>query len=208
MRGIFYSPERQGWFVLTDHTEREASPDEINAQIEHILDYLRNIAATIAVTNTLPKTAQVAHQLMTRFGLPMTEKELTSLIYLCDWRHCLTHDKQITTIRWTREMGAIPVIGDASPELWASLLSFDWINDKRYVALIEKNIELDLECSELDAIAHCYGACNGMNSLEFTRLVCSTHPMLVSNNYETLNLIELSRDYKAQGQWQPWIKYD
>lgn len=203
---IFYEPTARKWLVCDEQgVDRKATPEEINAHIEHVIDYLRDNSEVI-VTEKLPKTAQVAYRLLSKLGA-LTEQQLISYIYLCDWRHCLTNNRQITEIKWARNLGSRPVIGNATPDLWASLLAFYWDNNRRCIILAENDVELDLERSELDAIAHCFGACDGMSHVELTQLVCSTHPMLTSNNFEDLDLIELSKDYKALGHWQPGILY-
>jgi len=208
---VFYDGKTKEWLIFNKSSGKTeaALPEEIDAQIDSVIDYLRNHEAQeYAVSDILPKAAQVAYKLIVRFGLPMTERQLISLIYLCDWRHCLTNDRQITEIKWVTRHGSMPTIGNNSPDLWASILSFDWANDRRLVTIIEENVEVDLERSELDAIAHCYGACSKMNLLEFTRLVCSTHPALTSNSFEDLDLVTSSEKYKSEGHWRPGIKYE
>ena len=138
----------------------------------------------------------------------MTEKKLISLIYLCDWRHCLTNNRQITEIQWTRQFGATPVIGNELPDLWSAIIGFEFLENQRFVKLLETKLETNLERLELASIVHCYGACKEDDILKFTKLVCSTYPLFVSNNFEDLNLIDMGRSYKLQGHWRPWISYE
>ena len=210
---VFYDNKEKEWLLFDKTTGKTeaALPEEIDAQIDSIINYLRDCDTRrqdIVVSDTISKTAQVAYELLSRFELPMTEKRLLSLIYLCDWRHCLTNNRQITEIQWARQFGAVPVIGNKLPDLWSAVIGFEFIEDQCFVKLLETDIETKLEQSELDAINHCFKTCQKMDILEFTRLVCSTYPLFASNNFEDMNLVDLGRSYKLQGHWRPWVTYD
>ena len=213
MNIVFYDHKEKEWLLFNKTTGKTevALPEEIDNQIDNIISYLRDCdfrRQDIVVDDAISKTAKVAYELLTRFESPMTEKKLVSLIYLCDWRHCLTNNRQITNIQWIREMGAVPVISDKTPGLWSAVVGFEFLNEQPFVKLLETNLETGLERSELDSINHCYKVCCEMDISEFTKLVCSTYPLLLSNNFEKLNLIDMGRSYKLQGHWRPGISYE
>lgn len=138
----------------------------------------------------------------------MSETKLVSLLYLCDWRHCLTNNRQITEIQWARKLGATPVIENQSSDFWAPVAKLELVNNVQLVELLEDDIEITLEQSELDAITHCCKSCEKMDALEFTRLICGTFPLLTANNFEILDLVNKSKIYKLEGHWRPWVTYE
>ena len=78
----------------------------------------------------------------------------TKLIYLCDWRHCIVHEKQITNIEWVYDnfeplVWDVMDVVDANPQLFAKTGTTTAMgNPKLVISMASKDYIPELDPSE------------------------------------------------------------
>lgn len=93
------------------------------------------------------------------------------LLYLCDWKFCLRFNKKLTDIEWRALM-------------WPDY--YDGI----------KPIRHDLLHFESEVVDFVINTTAGMSEDGLCRLINSTYPVIVSDRYEIMDLLELAKEYK------------
>lgn len=133
----------------------------------------------------------------------LSNARTTKLVYLSDWKNCLENNAQITKIEW--------VYNNFGPYVWDVLrtaekhpsiitVSKTKSNDgtPHYKFKLNRSYQVDLSENEKQAIDHVIKVTKDLDWDEFIRLVYSTYPILTSERYARLNLIELAKKYKEQ----------
>lgn len=107
----------------------------------------------------------------------LDKKLLIQLVYLSDWKNTLTFGKQITEADWQFE--------SCGPDC----------NIKDIKLSSVENLSKD----EISSINHVLKVTSKLNSYEIIKLVYSTYPILSTERYSKLDLVEKSKEYQNNG---------
>jgi hypothetical protein len=107
---------------------------------------------------------------------------LIRAVYLADWKHCIEYQKQITNIDWFFDD-----CGPSSTELKTVLKE-----------RIESDDELSLTEEEYITLNHVVTTLAKTPQSQLIRLVYSTFPIISSDRYTSLNLVELAKEYTKE----------
>jgi uncharacterized protein YwgA len=130
----------------------------------------------------------------------LSKPRLVKIIYLLDWKHCLTFEKQATDIKWYFNHYG-PYVEDVINVISAR---GDLFETKGYptqygvshkiIFIGDHNIELDESIKvTLDFVID---KTNKLNWNEFINLVYDTYPVKVNPKYTDLDLVDISKKYK------------
>jgi hypothetical protein len=107
----------------------------------------------------------------------LSDKTLTHMLYLLDWKNTLVHGKPLNGLAWT--------FGASGPEAAALNLSGGAQSDSSRA----------LSDSEMvDFVIH---AVIDKTDVELTRLVYSTYPIITGQKHATLDLVACAKAYQA-----------
>jgi len=127
----------------------------------------------------------------------MSNARLTKLVYLSDWHHALHNKSQISPIKWYFDNYG-PFVWDVF-ELVKSDESFKvdlvknyYGNEKKLISL-ENEVISNLSKDEKNSVNKVIEATKSLNWDGFIKMVYSTYPILTSDKYSWLNLIEKSQ---------------
>lgn len=132
---------------------------------------------------------------------------VTKMIYLSDWRHVLTTGYQITDIVWYFDnygpfVHDIQNTVDENTALFGSQYVLNPFGEKKLLLYL-KNAEYEPNISHEEklSINHIISVTKDRNWGQFIRLVYSTHPILSSDKYSKLNLLNKADEYKKLGMF-------
>lgn len=132
-----------------------------------------------------------------------SKARLTKTVYLIDWVYACNHQRQLTDIRWYYDYYG-PFVYDVvntakqHPSLFkinesvnthGGITTTISINDVNYAPTIPQE-DKDL----IDSIVR---SIKKYDFDEFIKLVYSTYPVMTSDQYTYLNLVEKAKEYKA-----------
>jgi hypothetical protein len=131
----------------------------------------------------------------------LSNARVTKLVYLSDWRHAITQRSQITDINWYFDnfgpfVWDIKDTAESNRDIFATLESLTSRgNPKLLLGLKKEDYIPKLSEIERRSIDHVIDITKNLSWSEFIRLVYSTHPIVSSNKYSYLNLVENAEDY-------------
>lgn len=152
------------------------------------------------------KTSEIASYLLDHYPYPkeFSAARLTKMVYLCDWLSSIRHDRQITPIQWVFHLYGPytdevvdDLLKDQEPNVTSSWVLNSAGNRKR---LIQKagNLRYDsLTQDERNVADHVIEFTKQMNFADFIEFVYSTHPIMVSERFSSLDLPALAEEYRA-----------
>lgn len=130
----------------------------------------------------------------------LSKPRLVKLIYLLDWKHCLSYDKQATNIDWYFNhygpyvedvINTIQIRSDLF-ETNSYTTQFGLGHKINYIG--DNNFELEEEIKNtLDFVID---KTNKLNWNQFINLVYDTYPIKSNPKYTELDLVENSKKYK------------
>lgn len=127
---------------------------------------------------------------------------VTKMIYLADWFSAVVFNCQVSPIQWYfNNFG--PYVTDVidtamgSPELFhVRIVENYYGSEKRIIDRVSQNFIPELTVNEKHAIDHVIEVTRNKNWDEFIRLVYSTYPIVTSERFSTLDLIQCASEYK------------
>lgn len=121
----------------------------------------------------------------------LSSVQLTSCVYLIDWKSCLELGRQLTSLSWSSNFGT-EVLNNAleHPQF------FHVRNGSRIVLVRSRRTFFSEE--EQKVIRHVLRVTKDMSPAGVVKLVNSTYPVMVSGPYQSLNLPWLAKVYKNQ----------
>ena len=144
--------------------------------------------------------------LLLRYPHPneMSNARATKTLYLADWRHVLTHGRQITEISWFFDnygpfVHDVRNVAEKEPRLFRVSAGANYFGlPKNLIEVVDKSYCPTLDDSERNAIDHVINLTSRLPWADFIRLVYSTHPVASSSRYSVLNLVDKAEDYRRQ----------
>jgi hypothetical protein len=139
-------------------------------------------------------------------GSAMSNVRLTRMLYLTDWVHALRHRDSVTPIRWYYDTYG-PFVWDvldtanADPERFVvTYTNPAYGAPVALIGLAEAALEQpDLSPEERESADHVIDATDDLDTDGFVKLVYSTHPILTSDRFSYLDLIEKAEEYQPDG---------
>lgn len=134
----------------------------------------------------------------------LSNARLTKLVYLSDWKHCLSNNSQITDISWYFNNYG-PFVWDVkdaakgSPDVFLIKEDETMFGSEKTIISLQSNFRIkdaNLTADEVKAIDHIIGITKNLYWDDFIRLVYSTYPISKSERYTYLDLKSLASDYK------------
>lgn len=133
----------------------------------------------------------------------LSNARVTKMVYLADWKQALEEKRQISPIKWFFNSYG-PFVWDImeTAENNAELFDIDETENlygerKKLLALRDKIFQPQLTKTEKAAIDHIIEVTKPMNWESFIRLVYSTHPIVSSERYTHLDLVEKAWEYQT-----------
>ncbi len=132
----------------------------------------------------------------------LSKARLTKMVYLADWKSCIDRSKQISKIQWVYNHYG-PYVEDV-----ANVAQTDDIFDlkstinflgksKQVVKLKSENYDTkSLSVADKNILDHIISITSKRYWNSFIELVYSTYPIIKSEKFSNLNLVELAEEYK------------
>ncbi|BAF69858.1 Panacea domain-containing protein [Nitratiruptor sp. SB155-2] len=132
----------------------------------------------------------------------LSNARLTKLIYLIDWYSAIHYNKQISNIKWYFDNYG-PFVWDVldeikkNPKLFKIKHTTNFFgNNKKIIENIENNYNPNINDHEKQVINKIIDITKDKNWSAFINLVYSTYPILVSEKYSYLNLINKAKKFR------------
>lgn len=133
----------------------------------------------------------------------LSKTRVTKLIYLCDWKHSIEYEKQITNIEWVFDnygpfVWDVMDVVNSNPDLFTIHTSQTFYgSEKQTISIINESYSPKLELSEKKTADFVINATKSLNFDQFLKLVYSTYPIMTCERYSKLNLPKLAKLYKS-----------
>lgn len=131
----------------------------------------------------------------------LSNARLTKIVYLSDWRHALTYNKQISNISWYFDNYG-PYVKDVlkTVEKNGLFIKTETINifgePKTLIELKDINYNSNISSEEKASIDYIESVTQSLKWADFIKLVYSTYPIISTDRYNHLNLVEKAQVYK------------
>lgn len=132
----------------------------------------------------------------------LSSSRLTKILYLADWKSAIDNNKQITDASWNFHHYG-PYVDDFMKIARndKDILIKDtctMFGGKKHQIELSNSFDEDVNIPEFQKsiIDFVIDKTKNKNYDEFIKLVYSTYPVISSNKYEKLDLVELARQYK------------
>jgi hypothetical protein len=136
------------------------------------------------------------------FKNELSNARVTKMVYLADWHHVLTSDRQVTTIKWFFDNYG-PFVWDVKNTAEAENSLFRVAESSNYYRrpkcefeMIDQNYRPELTISEQQSLQHVIDSTKELGWDDFIKLVYSTHPIVTSSRYTFLDLGEKAHEYR------------
>lgn len=131
---------------------------------------------------------------------------LTKMVYLLDWHFALHYQRQATDINW--------VFDNYGPFVWdikdtadnnTDIFNIEYArnmygSDKYLFSLKDDNISPNLDHDIETAIDYVIKTTANLDFSSFTKLVYSTYPIVITPQYQHLNLVQIANEYRQRVQ--------
>jgi hypothetical protein len=134
----------------------------------------------------------------------LSRARITKIVYLADWKSAIDRGRQLSEISWYFDNYG-PFVWDVwkTAESMPQLFNIEHTANmyggaKHVVRLVASGYQPTLTAEEKAVLDHVVEATKGLNWNDFIRLVYSTHPVISSERYTPLNLIEKADEYRQE----------
>lgn len=132
----------------------------------------------------------------------LSNARLTKLVYLSDWYNAIHNHEQISSIKWYFDNYG-PFVWDIYKEvekndLFEIKYTLNFFGTEKKLIKIKKEKNYDLKKHEINSINKIIEATKDLNYDEFINLVYSTYPIMTTEKYNHLNLINKAKDFNKQ----------
>lgn len=137
----------------------------------------------------------------------LSNARLTKMVYLVDWHHALTTERQATSIEWYFDNYG-PFVWDvyetasSCSDVFSIEFGKNYLGgEKKLIKLKEHHAPLEaLPKSVQDSVRHVVVVCSRLYWDDFMQLVYSTDPVLQTERYNKLDLVQASKRRKETGK--------
>ncbi len=136
----------------------------------------------------------------------LSKARLNKIIYLCDWKHSIQHNEQISPIRWIYNHYG-PYVDDIEhfvindPDLYLEKTN-NFLGQPKHIIRSYKSSTFSpsLESSQLETVNFVINTTKSLGWDDFIRLVYSTYPIIKMPKFSALDLVQLAKEYKSEIQ--------
>lgn len=154
----------------------------------------------------MPPLQNVLQYIARKYPHPeeLSNARLTKLVYLADWRSCLTRGKQITGLKWFFHnygpfLPDIQSCAEAHPDLFIiEKLENYRGNPKTLFRDRPAASRLPLDPSVAELLDHVIDRTEKLNWEDFIRLVYGTYPIVASSRFTDLDLPALADEWNSK----------
>lgn len=132
----------------------------------------------------------------------LSNARLTKMVYLSDWHQAIKYGRQITKIEWYFDNYG-PFVHDIEQtaatcsDIFAINFSQNMYGaPKRIYSLKNTTFQPQLDDKAKESLDHIIEVTQKIYWADFIKLVYSTHPVMSSERYSPLNLVEKAEEYK------------
>jgi hypothetical protein len=132
----------------------------------------------------------------------LSRTRLTKLVYLADWKSAIDRGRTITSIRWYFDnfgpfVWDVWNAADADKGTFAIEMTSTPFGDPKHVIKIREGASIDgLDEADRQILDYVIDATKELSWQPFIRLVYSTYPVLSSERYSSLDLVEKAKQYE------------
>ena len=130
----------------------------------------------------------------------------TKMVYLIDWHYSIKYQKQLTDIKWVFDNYG-PFVWDIKDTVVKNKDIFNIVHTTNYYGSEKtlfsiKNTQFTIKLSdnEKSAIDYIIEHTKNLGNDSFTKLVYSTYPMIVTEQYHKLDLVARAKEYQELKQ--------
>ena len=130
----------------------------------------------------------------------------TKMIYLIDWYYSIKYKKQLTNINWFFDNYG-PFVWDIKDTVVKNENVFNiehtknyYGSDKTLFSIKDLKHKIELSDNEKSAIDYIIELTKNLGNDSFTKLVYSTYPMIVTEQYHKLDLVARAKEYQELKQ--------
>jgi hypothetical protein len=133
----------------------------------------------------------------------LSNARLTKLIYLTDWKSCLSNGRQVSSIDWYFDNHG-PYVHDvietasANPSVFNIVETSNAYGGRKRIIKLAGAYEPKIKKNEAEIIDRIIEITRKMYWSEFINLVYSTYPITSSERYSKLNLAAKAGEYKKK----------
>lgn len=133
----------------------------------------------------------------------LSKAKLNKIIYLADWKSCISGKNQISPIEWIYNNYG-PYVNDVEmtalfdDEFFKIHRTCNMYGNTKEVICLKKEFDYQLSQEEQETIDFVISKVASLNWDRFIKLVYSTYPIMTSAKHEKLNLENLAERYNAQ----------
>jgi len=134
----------------------------------------------------------------------LSNYRVTKMVYLSDWHFVRKYGKQMTDIQW--------VFDNYGPFVWdikdtvveqSQLFKCDHTyncfgHEKTIFAIKDPSYQTNLTTEESASIDYVIEHTQALDNAAFTKLVYSTYPIVVTEQYHKLNLVDNAKEYNEK----------
>lgn len=131
----------------------------------------------------------------------LSKARLTKLIYLADWKMCISYGTQLTPTRWYfNHYGPyVPDVEQLARNNEAFFVDQTYNmfgSPKEVIRLSHPNAPYNLSPEERSVIDFTINNTQQLNWDDFIKLVYSTYPIITNNRYQNLDLPQIAAIYR------------
>lgn len=134
--------------------------------------------------------------------MELSKARLTKMVYLADWKSCINRGKQISKINWVYNHFG-PYVEDVANTAQTDSI-FDIKSTTNFLGKSKQVVKLksenydpkSLSVADKNILDHIISITSKRYWNSFIELVYSTYPIIKSEKFSNLNLVELAEEYK------------
>lgn len=136
----------------------------------------------------------------------LANARVTKMVYLADWKSALDHGRQMSSIAWFFDnfgpyVTDVRRCADQNPELFQVKSKRTSLGgEKNVFILIDRDYQPNLSTQEKEILDHVRKQTEDLSFDKFVKLVYSTYPVVVSDRFDDLNLVEMAKVKQSGNQ--------
>lgn len=137
----------------------------------------------------------------------LSKSRLTKMVYLADWKSAIERGFPITDIQWRYDYYG-PFVDEIFELVLADsdfnvIISSNKFGDKKYIITLrnpQKPLIKSLTEADVEILKYVIDSTKSLFYNDFIQLVYSTYPILKSEQFTPLDLIDIAKSYKKERQ--------
>lgn len=138
------------------------------------------------------------------FKNELSNARVTKMVYLADWHHVLTAQRQATSINWFYDnygpfVWDVKNTAEAEKSLFKVAAAWNYFGSRKCeFEMLNPDYRPVLSNTERASLDHVIESTKRLNWNDFIKLVYSTYPIVSSSRYDFLDLPKKAEEYRKQ----------